>query len=93
MAEAHIQVELVETKAELQWLRRRISTGTPIVHKDLSLISLVPRWSCSETAVPLEGFFSSFEGSARVGNGRMLIKFKWQYLSSVMQPKHFVIDV
>jgi len=44
MAEARLQAELVETKAELQRLRDRVSIGTPTVHKDLSLISLVPKW-------------------------------------------------
>ena len=43
MADARLQVELVETKAELQRLRERFSAGTPTVHKDL-LISLVPKW-------------------------------------------------
>jgi hypothetical protein len=68
MAEARLQAELAETKAEIQRLRERFSIGTPTVHKDLSLISLVPKWSGSETAVPLEEFFSSIEGSALVGN-------------------------
>ena len=68
MAEARLQAELAETKAEIQRLRDRFAIGTPTVHKDLSLISLVPKWSGSETAVPLEEFFSSIEGSARVGN-------------------------
>jgi len=34
----------------------------------MSLILLGPKWSGSETAVPLEKFFSSIEGSARVGS-------------------------
>ena len=68
MAEARLQAELAETIAEIQRLMERFSIGTPTVHKDLSLISLVPKWSGSETAVPLEEFFPSIEGSARVGN-------------------------
>jgi hypothetical protein len=58
MAEARLQAELAETKVEMQWLRERVSIGTPTVHKDLSLICLVPKWSVSETGVPLEDFFS-----------------------------------
>jgi hypothetical protein len=39
----------------------------PTVHKDLSLISLIPKWSGAETATPLEEFLSSIEGAARIG--------------------------
>ena len=65
-----LQQELAESKAEIQRLTERMSLGTPTVHKDMSLISLIPKWSGSETAVPLEEFFSSLEGAARIG--------KWQ---------------
>ena len=68
MDEARLQAELAETKADIQRRIERFSIGKPTVHKDLSLISLVPKWSGSESAVPLEEFFSSIEGSARVGN-------------------------
>jgi hypothetical protein len=54
MADARLKAELVETKAELQRLRERVSAGTPTVHKDLSLISLVPKWSGLENGIPLE---------------------------------------
>ena len=64
MAEARLQAELAETKAEIQRLRERFSIGMPTVRKDMSLISLVPKSPGSETAVPLEEFFSSTEGSA-----------------------------
>ena len=39
MADARFQAVLVETEAELQRLRERVSAGTPTVHKDLSLIA------------------------------------------------------
>jgi len=64
MAEARLQMELAETKAELQRLRERVSIGAHAVHKDLSLISLVPKWSGSESGIPLEEFISSIEGAA-----------------------------
>jgi hypothetical protein len=44
MVEEQLRAELVETKAELQRLKERISVGTPTTHKDLSLISLIPKW-------------------------------------------------
>lgn len=81
MAEARVQAELVQTKADLQRLRDRVSIGTPTIHKDLSLISLVHKWSGSETAVPLEEFFLALRAQPESEIGRTLINFKWQYSS------------
>ena len=67
MTEARLFAELQETKAELRQLRERVSAGTQTVHKDLSLVSLVPKWSGSESGIPLEEFLSSIEGAAQVG--------------------------
>jgi len=44
-----------------------MSLGTPTVHKDLSLISLIPRWSGSDSTNSLEEFISTLEVSARIG--------------------------
>jgi hypothetical protein len=65
MADACLQAKLAETKAELRWLRERVSVGTPTVHKDLSLNFLIPKFSSTETGIPLE-FLSSIEGSDRI---------------------------
>ena len=43
-----------------------MSIGTPTVHKDLSLFTLVPKWSGSNSAIPLEEFFSSIDSAARI---------------------------
>jgi len=67
MGDARIQAELVETKAELQRLRERVSAGIPTVHKDLSLISLVPKWSGLKNGIPLEEFLTTVETSTRLG--------------------------
>jgi hypothetical protein len=67
MEKARLQAELAESKAEIQRLREHISMGTPTVHKDLSLISLIAKWSGLESGVPLEEFFESIEGSALIG--------------------------
>jgi len=66
--ETRLQMELAETRAEIQRLREcmSMSLGTPTVHKDMSQISSVRKWSGSESAVPLEEFFSAIEGSARI---------------------------
>jgi len=67
MTEARLQAELTESKMEIQRLRERLSTAVPTVHKDFSLISLVPKWSGLESRVPLEEFLSSIEGAAQIG--------------------------
>lgn len=37
-------------------------------YKDLSLVSLIPKWSGGETAPPIQEFFDTIEGSAEIGN-------------------------
>ena len=37
-------------------------------YKDLSLVSLVPRWSGGESARSIQEFFDTIEGSAAIGN-------------------------
>jgi hypothetical protein len=41
---------------------------TRAVTKDLSLVSLVPKWSGGETPPPINEFFEIIEGSAAIGN-------------------------
>ena len=68
MSQEKLLSDLHESRAEIQRLRDCLSMGTPTIHKDLSLISLIPKWSGSESAVPLEEFISSIEGAAKLGN-------------------------
>jgi hypothetical protein len=44
-----------------------MSVGAPTVHKDLLLISLIPRWSGSDSTNSLQEFISTLEASARIG--------------------------
>jgi len=64
---ARLLAELAEAKAEVQRLKDRIPVGTLTVPKDLSLITLVPKWTGTDAAVTLEKFISSIEISARIG--------------------------
>jgi len=64
-SEVLLKIELSEAQMEIQRLRDRLATAHPTAHKDLSLVSLVPKWSGSESAISLEEFFSSIEGSAK----------------------------
>ena len=67
-SEARLKLELSEAQIEIQRLRERLSTTPPSAHKDLSLVSLVPKWSGAESTFSLEEFFSSIEGSAKIGH-------------------------
>jgi hypothetical protein len=57
MTDQILLAELNESRAELERLRERLSTTMPMVHKDLPLISLVPKWSGLEASDPLGDFF------------------------------------
>ena len=52
-----LQEELAQTSLELQQLKARMETGAVTVHKDLSLVSLIPKWSGSDLTISLEEFF------------------------------------
>jgi len=66
MTDTQLQIELTEARREIQRLRERVSVGAPTAHKDLSLVSLVPKFSDSVSEVPLEEFISIIESSARI---------------------------
>jgi len=61
MTDARFQAELTETKSDVQRLKERMSLGAPTVHKEPSLISLVPKWSRLDSAVTL-GVFREHRG-------------------------------
>jgi hypothetical protein len=44
-----------------------MSLGAPTVHKDLSLLSLIPKCSGAESSNSLEEFVSTLEAFARIG--------------------------
>ena len=66
--EARLKLKLSEAQIENQRLRERLSTTPPTVHKDFSLVSRVPKWSGTESAIALEEILPSSEGSARIGH-------------------------
>ena len=59
--------EIAESRAEINRLREQLSSGMHTVHKDLSLISLVPKCSGGENATPLEEFLASIYRAALLG--------------------------
>jgi len=75
MAEAKLRQEIAESRADIEKLREQMSSGRHTVHKDLSLISLVLKWSGAENATPLEEFLASIDRAALIG--------KWQDTDSL----------
>jgi len=66
MAELRLRQELEDSKAEITRLRERLVTTLPTVNKDLSLISIVPKWSGAETDTTVDEFLASIEGAAKI---------------------------
>jgi hypothetical protein len=66
-SEALLKLELSAAQNEIQRLRDQSATVPPTVHK-IFFISLIPKWSVTESAVSLVEFFSIIEGSARNGH-------------------------
>jgi hypothetical protein len=67
MAYVQLQQKLEESKLAIQRLRERMSQGAPTVHKELLLISLIPKWTGSEPTNSLEKLILTLEASARIG--------------------------
>jgi len=70
MPDAKLKQEIAESRAEIDNVREHLSSGMHTVHKDLSLISLVPKFSAGPNATPLEDFLASIDRAALLG--------KWQ---------------
>jgi hypothetical protein len=67
MSEQKLAEDLARSRAEVARLTERLASVTPTVRKDLSLISLVPKWSGAESAAPLAEFLASVESAAGIG--------------------------
>ena len=57
MTEIRLRQELEDSKAEITRLRESLATALPTLHKDLSLIWIVTKWSGAETVTPVEVFY------------------------------------
>jgi len=67
MAES-LEKSVENLQAEISNLRTQVSSGRPTSLKNLSLISLIPKWSGTEKSVSVKEFFESVESSAIIGN-------------------------
>ena len=68
MSQERVQVELLEAKKEIERLKERaLNSSTQTVNKELSLISVIPKWSGSDDTVTLEEFLESMEVAAKIG--------------------------
>ena len=87
MAEARLQAGMAQAKLDFQRLKDRIPVGNPTVHKDLSLITLVPMWTGTDAAVTLEEFISSMERSVHIGRWKAADKVEIATLKLVGSDK------
>jgi hypothetical protein len=53
MTENKYAEELIQSRAEIARLKEQMAEMIPTRSKDLSLISIIPKWSGAETAAPL----------------------------------------
>ena len=68
MSQERLQAELLEAKKEIERLKERASkSSTQTVNKDLSLISVIPKWPGSDDTGTIEEFLGSIEAAAKVG--------------------------
>jgi hypothetical protein len=67
-AEEQLKREMSDLHAELRVLREQVSAGRPTAPKDMSMVSLIPKWGGTEKSVPISEFFDTIEGAAKVGN-------------------------
>jgi hypothetical protein len=65
MAEAAAQ-QLARLQLELQRLQTQLQAGAAAT-KDLSLVSLAPKWAGTPGSAPLSEFLESIENAARFG--------------------------
>jgi len=72
-----LQAELAQTRLELRQLKEHMETGAVTVHKDLSLVSSISKWSGSDSTISLEEFFfSSIESSAEIANWKQKTNYR-----------------
>jgi len=82
--------KLVENlKAEINNLRAQVSSGRPTAPKDLSLISLTPKWSGTEKSVSVKESFESVKSSAIRGNWSDFDRIQITVLKSTEVAKSF----
>ena len=70
-------------------MRVQVSSGRSTSAKDLSVISLIPKWAGTEKSVSVEEFFESVESSARIGNWSDPDKIQISILKISEVPKAF----
>jgi hypothetical protein len=89
MNESNYAEELIQSRAEIARLKEQMAAMIPTRSKDLSLISIVPKWSGAETAAPLEEFLSSCEAAAKMGRWDEVDKIQVAILRLVDPAKSF----
>ena len=68
MAEAQLRQQIESLQVQLANLQTQINAGRPTAPKDLSLVSLIPKWAGTEKCMSAHEFFETVENTAKVGN-------------------------
>jgi hypothetical protein len=63
-----LQKLVEDLQAEINNLQAQVSSGRATAPKDLSLISLIPKWTGTGKSVSAKEFLEIVESSARIGN-------------------------
>jgi len=72
--------KLVENlQAEINNLQRQVSSGRLTVPKDLSLISLIPRWSGTKSQLVWKSFLNLWSRQPEQAAGVNLIEYRLQF--------------
>jgi hypothetical protein len=68
MAEALLRQQIESLQAQLTSLHTQMNSGRPTTTKDLSLVSLIPKWAGTDKSMSVYEFFGTVENTAKVGN-------------------------
>jgi hypothetical protein len=70
-----VSMQMARLQAEVQTLQAQLA-ARPTSTKDMSLVSVIPKWSGTEKAIPLGEFFEVIEGTAKIGNWSQIDKIQ-----------------
>jgi hypothetical protein len=87
MAEELLKQQLALLQTEMAKLKVQLQNSTPprsTASKNMSVVSLIPKWSSPVKSTPVQEFLDTVEGAARVGN--------WSYADMVQVAAQKLVD-
>jgi hypothetical protein len=68
MVEALLRLQIETLQTQLASLQTQINSGRPTTTKDLSLVSLIPKWAGTDKSMSVHDTIETVENTAKVGN-------------------------